>query len=763
MTGSTEERRVTLRGFDEALRREAHNLASDPGLLWQQLYNRLQWRPGLTRKILTAEAARRSTLGAAPWMRTRIPFREADALLRTLSGRSVSCCAVSPEGSYLVSGGAALKLWDPASGQELRTLTGHAQPVLDCAVSPDGAYVVSASIDRTLKLWDPATGRELHTFAGHTSQVTDCAVSPDGSYILSASLHDGTLRQWDSATGRELRTLVAATSRDSTTRVWDSTGQRLLREAPVRLIDPVDGCAISPDGAFIVYTRWDGTIRVLDPATGQQQLTLAGHSNAVLDCAVSPDAAFIVSASRDGTLKLWDPASGRELRTLAGHTDEVECCAVSPDGAYIVSGGLDNTIKLWDPATGRELQTLAGHNSQVTDCAVSPDGSYLISAGGALNLWDPANGPELGPFPAGHTGSVWDCAVSPDGSYAVSASVDATLKLWDTASGRELRTLTGHTGAVLGCAVSPDGSYIVSGGGALALWDPVSGEQLRTLSIQADHDGITSCAVSPNGARIFSAHGPHGTVTIWAQDSGRALRTFKGRGVEVADHALSPDGSYIVFATRDGALQLWDPAGLRKPRTIDTQTRVTGCAVSPDGSYIVCASRGPGTLTLWDTASGRELRTLAVLPEEVERCAVTPDGGYIVSASLTGATLKLWDLTSNTERARIPLVGGLSSIDLHPWLPMVVCGDLAGNVYLVDLVSIEYGPIIVTPVHRGHRLVIRCPACGQEHSVDDKPSARDLVCPAPQCGLHLRVNQSIRKKRPRPPSPWQMIKQWRRS
>ena len=64
----------------------------------------------------------------------------------------------------------------------------------------------------------------------------------------------------------------------------------------------------------------------------------------------------------------------------------------------------------------------------------------------------------------GHTGSVNALALSPDGRFLVSGSEDVTLKIWDTATGNVLRTLSGHDQPVLAAAISPDGRWIASGG-----------------------------------------------------------------------------------------------------------------------------------------------------------------------------------------------------------------------------------------------------------------------------------------------------------
>ena len=70
-----------------------------------------------------------------------------------------------------------LKLWDLASGREVRTLTSHSNVVTDVAVTPDGQRAVSASHDQTLKVWDLASGRELHTLTGHSSWTRTFPIS----------------------------------------------------------------------------------------------------------------------------------------------------------------------------------------------------------------------------------------------------------------------------------------------------------------------------------------------------------------------------------------------------------------------------------------------------------------------------------------------------------------------------------------------------------------------------------------------------------
>ena len=304
------------------------------------------------------------------------PSLSADVItepIRTFNGHTDSICpegcvVFSPDGQYALSGSwdNTLKLWEVATGTEIRTFRGHSDYVYSVAFSADGRYALSGSRDNTLKLWEVATGTEIRTLRGHSSIVYSVAFSPDGHYLLSGS-GDNTLKLWEFATGAEIRSL---------------TGHSFA----------VTSVAFSPDGRYALSGSYDKTLKLWKVDSGIEIRTFTGHSDSILSLAFSPDGQYLLSGSRqdDKTLKLWKVDTGEEIRTFHGHYDSVWSVAFSPDGHHALSGSSDGTVKLWEVATGTQIRTFTGHTDYVHSVAFSPDSRYALSGArdNSLKLWE---------------------------------------------------------------------------------------------------------------------------------------------------------------------------------------------------------------------------------------------------------------------------------------------------------------------------------------------------------------------------------------
>ena len=164
----------------------------------------------------------------------------------------VRSVAFAPDGRSLASGSwdQTVRLWDLASGKEVRRLEGHTGNVDSVAFAPDGRSLASGSWDKTVRLWDLASDKEQRRFEGHTDTVASVAFPPDGRSLASGSW-DNTIRLWDLASGKELRRLEGHTER-------------------------ARSVAFAPNGRSLASGSDDATIRLWDLASGKELALMAG-------------------------------------------------------------------------------------------------------------------------------------------------------------------------------------------------------------------------------------------------------------------------------------------------------------------------------------------------------------------------------------------------------------------------------------------------------------------------------------------------------
>jgi WD40 repeat protein/transcriptional regulator with XRE-family HTH domain len=495
----------------------------------------------------------------------------------------------SPDGKYLLTDSQTPHIWDVASGQIVRTFTGHtdlAWPVF----SPDAKYVFTASLDGTARLWDAATGGQIRLFAGPLNWCNAVAYSPDGRYVVAGcgdssnqNLPASIIRMWNVATGEQVRQFTGAQG--------------------------IYASAFSPDGRYLL-TGGEGKVGQLwDVASGQQVRQFSGHADGLYSVAFSPDGQWIATSSKDRTARLWRLQPNPGALVLNGHTNNVWSATLSPDGKYILTSSDDNTARLWNAATGQELQRFQGHTGSVGSAVFAPDGKTILTASKdkTARLWDVATGRQVMTF-TGHADGINRAFFSPDGKTVVTASDDKTARLWDVATGKELRRFTGNGDVVTKAVFSPDGKTVLTGGGdgSVRLWDTATGQQLRLIT---GDRGYVRASFSPDGQSIVTA-GDDGLVRLLDVAGGQEVRRFAVPGVAMWDAEFSPDGKLILTGGNDGEARLWDTASGQEVRRLTGHTDgVRGVSFSSDGKYILTASLDK-TARLWPTDYHDTIRAL---------------------------------------------------------------------------------------------------------------------------------------------------------
>ena len=312
---------------------------------------------------------------------------------------------------------------------------------------------------------------------------------------------------------------------------------------------------------------------------------------------------------------------------------------------------------------------------KINDVQLSPDGTRLgVATSIGIWLYDAQSGEELDLL--NPMKEVLSLSFSPDGATLAGGSRNGTIHLWDTTTGKEIKTLIGHTGDVISLAFSPDGTTLVSGseGNTIRLWDPVTGKQME---------------IFPCGGILFDlVFSPDGTMLAGVMNHPPTLWWDPPIDPPVDDPEPAPGApSLFPFPIDQGNfICLWDVA--TGDIRLTTSEGIYSLAFSPDGTTLAGGSRN-GTIHLWDTTTGKEIKTLTGHTDAVMSLAFSPDGTTLVSGS-KDMTIRLWDATTEEYIKILRHTNGVRSLAFSPNGLTFVSGGWDKTIHLWDAATGEY-------------------------------------------------------------------------
>jgi WD40 repeat protein len=510
------------------------------------------------------------------------------------------------------------------------------------ALSPDGKVLASLGDDGMICVWDVATGKEIRRF-GKVSALYPRAIifSPDDR-LLATSCLQGPVQIWQVGTGKEVR----------------KTDAELLSR----------GTAFSPDGKTLATGGPGGVIYAWDVQTGQALWRLEGEQDDITSVAFSSDGRVLASGSTwptatrparprppAGTINVWDLGTGKLLRRWQGTGGDVDFLAFTPDGKRLVSAGfLADDARLWDVVTGKALRVFERGNATV----LSPDGKTLaIRYPREMRLWDLTTGKEQR-IPPGAEGA-WPIGYCADGKTLVAfSSSGGLLRLSGLARCEETALPEGHHAGLEAVAFSPDGKTLATTADdeTIRLWEAATGRELRVLAGQEGY--VYSLALSPDG-KTLAAGDLDSRIRVLSVATGTVLHEFERHEGSIRAIRFSPDGRTLASGAA-GVVQLWDVATARELRRVTGgKTWIHHLAFTPDGAKLAA----PGwdeTVLLWETATGKRLPSFREPGGYTFFNDFTPDGKQLVSGVVSGSedreyTIRVWDLPAGKEVRRFPL------------------------------------------------------------------------------------------------------------
>ena len=586
-------------------------------------------------------------------------------------GSMATSVSFSADGKLLASSHQdhVVRLWDPATGKEIRRLVGHDTVVRAVALSADGKRAASAGYrDQSVRIWDTGTGKELFRLE-HEAFTCAVAIAPDGTTVVSGDIA-GCIYLWDAATGKQLHKIkahegrlsaicfapdgkeFASCSYDRKVRRWDLNTAQLIKEVAA-LPTKVGALAYSADGKTLATGSFGGLVTTWNIGTGRKthefklendwilalaftadmkNLAVAGldkvgvqmldletddvrhldlgsdtDKGAILGLALAPGGKTLVVAGKPDSLLQFDPVSLARLEnSLDRHHGPVNCLSFAPDSESLTWGGPDSvTLRINEVNGGKAIHEIKLPGGGVHELVRSADGKYLAvraGSGNAVHLWDAARGTPLEEFNK-QKQTAARIAFTPDGRHLQGWCADRTLRLWECASGKEIKS---------------------------ASWP------------QARLDYVI---LSPIGTQLAALDRRSRQTYILGLPDLQELVQLNMEGAKPFTGVFSSDGRLLVLERLDGCVDIWDT---RTGAAVDVWQISSGAfhalALSPDGKTLAVCSRNESDISLFELATHRLRALLRGHCQAVVALAFAP-GGRLLASGSQDETCVIWDLT----------------------------------------------------------------------------------------------------------------------
>ncbi len=282
----------------------------------------------------------------------------------------------------------------------------------------------------------------------------------------------------------------------------------------------------------------------------------------------------------------------------------------------------------------------------------------------------------LGTVRLRHAWFINSVAFTPDGKNLVSHAYWDGVRVWDAATGREIRNLLAKGDDWIGGALlSPDGKLVLS-------LERHQNDTVMRLRNRADLKPVREFAVghlqhlqlSPDGRILAGLGSQYGPIELWDVATGRQLRSWKSKGEYIWCLTFSHDGKTLATGGADKVIRFWEVATGQMRREILTPNIVSKVALSADGALLASLGMteeklGGGSnfhwenrIRIWDVTTGKELRQLRMPlkegfqghPEAFFAVTFSPDGKTLLTGG-QDSTWRFWDPATGKELRRFAL------------------------------------------------------------------------------------------------------------
>lgn len=600
--------------------------------------------------------------------------------------RYVSSVAYSPDGKYVATGSfdSTIKLWNVASGKEIRTLAQQTGGILFLYFSSDGKYLLSTSNDNMAVVYNVSTGNAISTIQHAEDKIRKACFSPDDTKIMTVDEFNN-LYVWDALTGEAI--------------TYHKRGSRAMCNPQW----------FSADGNIVPKYMGKDEVNLVSLAGSTSEVSCKIEN--AFSYAFHPLKEQIAISSGKKYIKVFDTNTGNELFKM--DPNEAQPCngcqiriAYSPDGKYLASCDKYSDLVIWNAGNGSKLMQFDIQNDWVSGIYFSPDNKHIVVVSDDESRIFSLNDNKEVLFLK--TEGI-DCqpAFSAKGNKVLATNDDNTAAIWSIATGKKERELEGylrykpsdklglddgnwsqtHLISYLAnksrASLHPSGKYIVKG---------QVGSDAIMLNIQTGkiekrfkgHEKSVICtAISHNGKYLATGSGDH-SVKLWDIESGKEIRTLKGHGALVFDVKFSSDDKYLVSGSWDATASMWEVESgkpLRYYKNDNSGHYTVG--FTPHDLYVISSTLGY-KLVLFETDGGEVFRSMVGHSRVISDFSFSSSGKEMVTSSIDGY-VKVWDLLSGMLINKHSLhKSGVTSVVFDPQNRFVISGGKDRDIVLWD-------------------------------------------------------------------------------
>jgi WD40 repeat protein len=280
------------------------------------------------------------------------------------------------------------------------------------------------------------------------------------------------------------------------------------------------------------------------------------------------------------------------------------------------------------------LELLSAVDKRYTHCLAPSGAAVAVFDANIIRLVDPRDGRELQAL-NGHVGMIHDAGWSRDGSLIATSGFDETVRVWETATGRQLLCVKPLPSFACSVAFSPDGRQVAVGSsddGQLKLVDVASG---RVRGVQTPDLTLYALEFTPDGRQLVVNH----TLSKPAATTVRVFNVSDWSEVKTAirghvtSFALSRDGKQFAYSTPAGTITILETRSWGELRSIEAHaTGASSLAFHPRGRFLASSGRD-GTMRVWNAESGASVLSLPIKSEVDSRLVFGADEESLVVAT----------------------------------------------------------------------------------------------------------------------------------